>query len=149
MCSKYIVNFLLLLVFSVSSTGVVIYEHYCTKSGERSHYFTEVDDVCLSQNDSCEQSQETTCCAKNNSKEDTGLEGKCCSTDVSFFQLTSDYSYTDSSELFKVNASAQSVLYCRTFFGIEYDCAIALRAPPPKKNLPQSRKIALLQVYRI
>jgi hypothetical protein len=149
MWGKYVFNFLVLLIFSVSSTGVVIYEHYCTKSGERSHYFTEVDDVCSSEKDACEQTQKMTCCATNDSKKDTALEENCCFTDVSLFQLNSDYSCSDANELLKVTFSAYSVLNYRTLLGIKDDCIVALRAPPPKTTLPLSRKMALLQVYRI
>ena len=149
MWSKYIFNFLVLLIFSVSSTGVVVYEHYCTKSGETSHFFSEVNDACSIENDSCEQAREATCCSTTETKEGAGLEENCCSTDVSFFQLISDFSYANANKLLKVNSDSDWIFEESTFLVLKDGLERSLRAPPPKKSLSLSRKRALLQVYRI
>lgn len=75
----------------VGSSGVAIYQHQCSVSGDETSYFVEMNHACEDGemvHQKKEPTQNTCCFVDDQTSEQTCLE--CCSTDFQFIQLQTD-----------------------------------------------------------
>lgn len=145
---KSIITILLLSIFLISSTGIVVYEHHCSKSGDFLGFYTDVDHDCNEVSEKpCHKEEPTNCCQKKTSTDLPSVDKNCCSTDVSLIQLESDYTAVFQDIEFEKNHlfSASHFFNLKTF-KIYKDRII--RGPPDQPIL-HSRKRASIQVYLI
>ena len=137
----------LMIYMLISSMGVMVYEHHCSKSGTfygiSSEFHHECEDKKKEVLKQC-GSTELSCC-ENSSNQDQ-VSDNCCSTDVNWVQLDTDlsvssidfefendlnFAFTDDFKLFQPNSKINTE-----------EC----RGPPPKLLKPSR---SLLQTYLI
>lgn len=134
----------------VSSTGVVIYEHRCSRSGNHIAFYTDVNHDCEREQtrDHCKKTNSPDCCGKTEKPFDVpGCKEECCITDVSLVQIDSEYSFVELSFQFEKNQFNQSN-FRKLFSDLKEGSSESNRYPPDHKTSP-SQKRALTQVYLI
>jgi hypothetical protein len=134
----------------VGSSGVAIYQHQCSMSGDETSYFVEMNRACEDVeiemvHQKKEPTQNTCCFVDDQTSEQTCLE--CCSTDFQFIQLQTDLIQHHAEGLESiVFVSTQPFLSStpiKTWTSVQWT---TLRGPP---ILKQNTRRALHQLYLI
>ncbi|MEX2484945.1 MAG: hypothetical protein WED10_10310 [Brumimicrobium sp.] len=136
----------LMVYILISSMGVLVYEHHCSKAGTFYGVYTEFEHHCEEEKEvsnKCESSEKS-CCKKPSSKEK--ITSSCCSTNLNWVQLDTDLSVNEidfefEKELDIAFTSNFKIFQPQPNIKIE-EC----RGPPPKLQKPSQ---SLLQSYLI
>jgi len=145
---KAIVAIFSLLIFFISSTGVVVFEHHCAKSGDFIGFYSDVDHDCGEKTvQSCNEEADSNCCKTQLDSHIPNASPDCCTTDVSLIQIDSDYSLSFSefdfnNTYFELYAENNDLSYLQ-------DRVVKINRGPPDLYLTQKRKRATFQVYLI
>lgn len=88
----------LMVYLLISSMGVLVYEHHCSRSGTFYGVFTEFDHECEEKkkevSSHCDTSEKS-CCKKTLKQEGRQVESNCCTTGVNWMQLDTDLFIND------------------------------------------------------
>ncbi len=147
---KSIIVIFSLLIFFISSTGVVVFEHHCSKSGDFIGFYTGVDHDCgevMDQSCSQETEVDSHCCQPQVNEDIPNVSSKCCTTDVSLIQIHSDYSLSYSVFDFD-NKSLPAYVDNNDLRNLSNRQVKVVRGPPDL-YLTQNKKRANIQVYLI
>lgn len=137
-----------MITLFVGSSGVAIYNHHCSVSGDESSYFVEYNKGCEDEGlvqDKQGATRHACCFSNQQNKEEINVE--CCSTDFQFVQIQTDLiqHHTDELQPIKVvlthsNFTLPPAVNESKFHNKNW------RGPPVLK--PQTRR-ALQQLYLI
>ncbi len=133
----------------ISSTGVVVYEHHCSHSETFKGFYSEVDHDCNKKKavDHC-KIEKASCCKSIEIPENIPVaEEECCTTDISIYQIDSDYTKTSSSSF----DEQLFVSFDTEFFNrrdVLFIVDKTVRGPPDLSYKPSTKR-SLLQVYII
>jgi hypothetical protein len=146
---KSVITILLLSIFLISSTGIVVYEHHCSKSGDFLGFYTGIDHDCNEEvlEKSCHKEEPTNCCNEKVVTDLPSVDENCCSTDVSLIQIESDYSTAFQDVEFE-KGYVLSVSHYFNYKALKINKEKIIRGPPDQP-ISQSRKRASLQSYLI
>ncbi len=147
---KSIIAIFSLLIFFISSTGVVIFEHHCAKSGDFIGFYTDVDHDCGEETvQSCGRKKEVDshCCKPQLNEDVPNVSSECCTTDVSLIQIDADYSLSFSAfdfddQFFSVYNKSNDLSHLKVR-------EVKISRGPPDLYLTRKKKRANIQVYLI
>lgn len=134
----------------ISSTGVVIYEHRCSHSGDHIAFYTGVEHDCDGKQvkESNKKENSSGCCKKSEKPVDEPVcKEECCSTDVSLVQIDSEYSFVESSFQFEKNNF--DLNYFSDLLLETTEVSTGSNRSPPEPRISSCQKRALMQVYLI
>ena len=153
-----VTSVILMLQLFVSSAGVLVDHHQCSKDGDSFHLFFSHEEVCGNhldaseikwENTSCSIESTTTCCsnpqkvAKNIPSFD---EPACCSIDVYHLQLDTDVASNEVDQLESFSYTSNFNDYTKKIVFQQETRNIHYRGPPAPTTL---QKLAQLQSYLI
>lgn len=138
-----------LLSFFISTTGVVVYEHHCSKEGDFIGLYSNVDHDCVNETveESCERERTMHCCQAQNEENNPKYDSDCCTTDVSLVKIDSDYSLNNAN-LDLENQSDSNIAAPRDFSLLQ-DIVQKESRGPPDFIQPQGKRRSIIQVYLI
>lgn len=137
----------LMIYMLISSMGVLVYEHHCSKSGTFYGISSEFDHHCDKKkketSGACENS-ERQCCKKPSSKEQ--ILDNCCTTDINWVQLDTDLSVNDVDFKFEKDSNISFISDFKLFQAQSKIQTKECRGSPPKLLKPSH---SFLQSYLI
>lgn len=146
---KTIITLFSLLAFFVGSTGIIVFEHHCSISGDFIGFYSDVNHDCGEETleKSCKKESSKTCCQSQNEEDVPKFDEDCCTTNVSLVKIDSDYSLNNYEINLERNYPGDVYVY-NYFYFLKELVQEEPRGPPDLRN-PQSKRRSFIQVYLI